>query len=117
MTRALVIEDDPDVARLIGLELNRLGYETEAALSGEAGLAAAHGERPDLILLDLRMEPVDGFEVLRRLQEDDTTADIPVLVVSIVEAEQRARTAGARGFVGKPFDVATLRRALLDLTS
>ena len=102
--RAVIIDDDADSARLMRIQLEKGGYSVEVALGGKAGIDAVRRERPDLVVLDLRMVPVDGFEVLRQLQDDDTTRDIPVLVVSVVEAGTEVTRMGARGFVLKPFE-------------
>ena len=102
--KAVIIDDDRDSAQLMRVQLERAGHSVSIALSGEAGIDEVRVTKPDLVILDLRMAPVDGYEVLRRLQEDETTRAIPVLVVSVVEAGPRVEQLGARGFVLKPFE-------------
>ena len=106
-----MIDDDADSAQLMRVQLERAGHTVEVALGGQAGIDAVRRERPDLVVLDLRMQPMDGFEVLRELTEDDETCDIPILVVSVVEAGPTVRSLGARGFVLKPFEVGGVAEA------
>jgi CheY-like chemotaxis protein len=111
--RVVVIDDDDDSARLMRVQLERAGYTVEVAHDGQAGIAAVCREKPDLVVLDLRMVPVDGFEVLRQLSSDPATSDVPVLVVSVVEAGDEAARLGARGFVLKPFEAGGVAEAAL----
>lgn len=78
--RILVVDDDVDTLRLVGLMLQRQGYEVLAASNGSLGLTKAFEERPDLILLDVMMPDMDGFEVTRRLRKNPATASIPILM-------------------------------------
>lgn len=80
--RILSIEDDPDIIDLVRLILEQRGYEVVGMTSGEAGLVAARQLRPHLILLDLMMPDVDGWEVFRRLRQDPALASVPVVVVT-----------------------------------
>jgi pilus assembly protein CpaE len=78
--KILIIDDDLDTLRLVGLMLQRQGYQIAAAANGSQGLTKALEERPDLILLDVMMPDMDGYEVTRRLRKNPTTAAIPVLM-------------------------------------
>jgi len=78
--KILIIDDDVDTLRLVGLMLQRQGYEISAASNGTQGLAKALEERPDLILLDVMMPDMDGYEVTRRLRKNPTTVNIPILM-------------------------------------
>ena len=78
--RILIIDDDVDTLRLVGLMLQRQGYQISAASNGSQGLSKAFEERPDLILLDVMMPDMDGFEVTRRLRKNPATATIPILM-------------------------------------
>ncbi len=80
--RLLLIDDDPQLHDLVEARLGPVGYDVEHALSGREGLELARSQRPDLILLDLMMEGMDGFEVAARLQSDAATADVPVVVLT-----------------------------------
>ncbi len=78
--KILVIDDDLDTLRLVGLMLQRQSYQVSAASNGSQGLAKAFEERPDLILLDVMMPEMDGYEVARRLRKNPATASIPILM-------------------------------------
>lgn len=78
--KILVIDDDIDTLRLVGLMLQRQGYQIVAASNGNQGLAKAFEERPDLILLDVMMPDMDGYEVTRRLRKNPATASTPILM-------------------------------------
>jgi len=78
--KILIIDDDVDTLRLVGLMLQRQGYEISAASNGSQGLAKALEERPDLILLDVMMPDMDGYEVARRLRKNPTTQTVPILM-------------------------------------
>jgi len=78
--KILIIDDDVDTLRLVGLMLQRQGYTISAATNGEQGLAKALEERPDLILLDVMMPDMDGYEVTRRLRKNPVTETTPILM-------------------------------------
>lgn len=78
--KILIIDDDLDTLRLVGLMLQKQGYQIAAANNGEQGLLKAKEEDPDLILLDVMMPDMDGYEVARRLRHDPDTASIPILM-------------------------------------
>lgn len=78
--KILIVDDDVDTLRLVGLMLQRQGYQIAAATNGEQGLAKALEEKPDLILLDVMMPDMDGYEVTRRLRKNPTTAATPILM-------------------------------------
>jgi len=101
----LVVDDDPGLRELIRVSLSLDGYTVREAASAEEALAAIEDTAPDLVLLDVVMPGVDGWQMLQRMQERH--GSIPVIMFSgkvdeesAAEAEQR----GARGFIGKPFD-------------
>jgi excisionase family DNA binding protein len=105
----LLVDDDDRVRELVRVNLEFEGYVVREAASAEAGLSAIEDARPDLILLDVMMPQVDGWEMLRRVQERHGVGAIPVLMFSgQVESQQEARERGAQGFVGKPFDLQQL---------
>jgi len=100
----LIVDDDANLRRFVRASLEADGYTVREASSGEAGLAALDEEPPDLILLDVLMPEVDGWEMLRRVQERHGVGTIPVIMFSgRVEGEAEAVKRGAQGFVGKPF--------------
>ena len=107
----LVVDDDPALRELVRANLELEGYSVREAASAAEGLSALEHEPPDLILLDVMMPEVDGWEMLRCVQERFGVGAIPVIVFS-GEVEERAVSApearGARGFLGKPFDLQRL---------
>lgn len=93
----LLVEDEPTLQKTLSLALQHEGYEVKNALDGEAGLKLARETNPDLILLDLILPKMDGFEVLDELKKDDATKDIPVLVLTNLESTQDIEKALALG--------------------
>jgi CheY-like chemotaxis protein len=107
----LVIEDDPKSVRLAELMLGGEGYQTVIASNGLQGLKVARTDPPDLILLDLMLPGLDGFEVLNRLRADPQTAGVPVVVVSAKAQSTDRQTAtkiGANAYLTKPYRRAEL---------
>jgi excisionase family DNA binding protein len=107
----LVVDDDPQVRDVVRINLEVEGYTVREAGNAEEGLAAVEDDAPDLILLDVMMPQVDGWEMLRRVQERHGAGSIPVVMFSghlESDAAREAAERGARAFVGKPFDLRTL---------
>src|SRR5207244_2435640 len=110
--RILVAEDDPDNRCIVVKVLTLEGYETLAADDGRSALALARRERPDLIVMDLGMPGMDGWEAARRLKADPQTADIPIIALTAWD-EERAREAGCDGYLSKPCRPKTIREAVV----
>src|ERR1700756_413014 len=107
----LLVDDDERMRELVRVELEREGYDVQEAASADEGLAAIESRRPELVLLDVMMPHVDGWEMLRQIQEQHGAGAIPVLMFSgqvDEQAQRQAASGGPRGFVGKPFDLAEL---------
>ena len=103
----LIVDDDERVREYVRVNLEMEGYAVREAGSAEEGLGVLEEVSPDLILLDVMMPEVDGWEMLRRVQERHGVGAIPVVMFSGKVNEQSAQEAtarGAQGFVGKPFD-------------
>src|SRR6266545_961943 len=103
----LIVDDDPGLRRYVRASLENEGYSVREAGSAEEGLAALEEEPPALILLDVMMPKVDGWEMLRLVQERHGVGSIPVIMFSgrvDEQSEQEAKARGARDFIGKPFD-------------
>jgi twitching motility two-component system response regulator PilH len=103
----LIVDDDAGLRGFVRASLELEGYTVREAASADEGLDALEDEPPDLILLDVMMPRVDGWEMLRRVQERHGVGSIPVLMFSGKVDEQAAADAterGAQGFIGKPFD-------------
>ena len=105
-SRVLVIEDETDIAALIAYQLTKSGYRVETTSDGSAGLAALRREVPDLVLLDLMLPGLSGFEVLERIRGDRASEGLPVLILTAKrEPEDRIRglELGADDYLVKPF--------------
>jgi twitching motility two-component system response regulator PilH len=103
----LIVEDDEALADVLSLRLSRQGFETTVAESGQLGLALARAEKPSVILLDLRLPDMDGFELCQELVDDEQTCEIPVIILSGLEQPdiiRRSRAAGCYYYVRKPYD-------------
>jgi two-component system response regulator MprA len=101
--RALVIEDDPQMARIVALELRHAGWEVTAAENGRAGLAEAIGHPPDAVLLDLTLPDIDGLEVCRTLRR---VSDVPIVMLTArgdLAERVAGLDAGADDYLVKPF--------------
>ncbi|MBD2577734.1 adenylate/guanylate cyclase domain-containing protein [Oscillatoria sp. FACHB-1406] len=106
--RILVIDDTPANLKLLTQMLSQQGYDVRVAPSGAIGLNAAFAEPPDLILLDIQMPQMDGYEVCQRLKEDRRTQDIPMLFLSALDATSdkvKAFRVGGADYVTKPFEL------------
>jgi CheY-like chemotaxis protein len=120
VTKILYIEDNDDNVYMLKMRLELLGdYEVLAAENGEKGCEMAATEQPDLILMDLEMPVVDGWEATRRLKGSPTTRDIPIIALSahaLAGEREKALAAGCNDFDTKPIEfdrlVETLRRVL-----
>ena len=123
MPRILIADDDAPNADLLEAHLDGSGYETKTTLNGEATLAAARTWKPDLILLDVMMPKLSGFEVCRRLRADPATRDIAVLMVTALDQSTDVETAvesGTDDFITKPINKTELLlrvRAMLESRS
>ncbi len=117
--RILLIEDDPDIQRMVQLSLKfQGGHEVMVASGGQEGIAKAEQERPDLILLDVMMPEMDGYETCRRLKANPATASIPIVFLSARAQQseiQKGRDLGAIGYLVKPFDPMTLSSQLEEM--
>ena len=101
--KILVIEDDEDIRTVVATRLKRAGYDTTVAADGKDGLRHFYGDRPDLVLLDIAMPVMDGWQVLERLRE---VSDVPVLILTAAAQERdklRGLRSGADDYITKPF--------------
>ncbi len=111
MKRILIVEDEKDLAELLAFNLEKEGYKTICAFDGNAGLEAALGELPDLIVLDLMLPGMLGTEVCKAMRKDERTARIPVLMVT-AKSDEIDRVVGfevgADDYIVKPFSMREL---------
>ncbi len=101
--KILVIEDDEDIRTVVATRLKRAGYETAMASDGKDGLRHFYGDRPDLVVLDVAMPIMDGWQVLERLRE---VSNVPVLILTAATQERdklRGLRSGADDYITKPF--------------
>jgi len=106
MSKILVTEDERDIRELIAFTLRFAGYEVVTAENGEEGVLLAAQEKPDMILMDVRMPKLTGYEACARIKADPELADIPVVFLSAKGQETEIRTgldAGASEYLLKPF--------------
>ena len=115
MPRILIIEDSPVLHRFIEISLRGQDIDVKSADKGASGLAAAIGNPPDLIMFDLGLPDVDGWDVLDELRSNPATVDVPVLVSTGWEGEEIALRAHSRGaeVLPKPYAASDLRTAVL----
>jgi len=109
--RILVVDDHEDTRRILNDFLTTAGYEIIEAASGEEGIAAAQAHRPDLILMDIRLPGVDGYEATRRIKADPALSEIPIIAMtSYAEArdEANAFAAGCDAYIPKPLGLKAL---------
>ncbi|NLC55619.1 MAG: response regulator [Armatimonadetes bacterium] len=111
MAKVLLVDDEPNIVKLTAFHLRRHGYEVAAAENGAAALIAAHQERPDVIILDVMMPVMDGFEALRQLKAADETRDIPVIMLTCRTLDEdiaQGLVQGADLYMTKPFEMEKL---------
>ena len=104
--KILIVEDDHDIAEMVEYNLTEAGYETVTAPDGRIGVESAAKDRPDLIILDIMLPVMDGFEVCRALKANRSTADIPIIILSAKSQETDkvlGLELGADDYVTKPF--------------
>jgi len=104
--KILIVEDDRDIVEMVEYNLREEGYATVSALNGEDGVNLAGREQPDIIILDIMLPIMDGFEVCRTLKSDDATARIPIIILSAKSQETDKVVGlelGADDYVTKPF--------------
>ena len=113
--RILVVEDQEDLRGLLRTLLTGSGYEVLEAANGEAGVAKAKSDRPDLVLMDIQMPVLDGYEATRQIKADSDLKATPVIAVSSFAMkgdEDKARGAGCDHYVTKPYSPMQLLRVI-----
>lgn len=104
--RILFVDDEPDLVKVTTFRLKKAGYEVIAAINGEEALAVAGKDNPDVILLDLRLPLISGYEVCRRIKSDEKLKHIPVILftASTQDIVAKAKELGAEDYLLKPFE-------------
>jgi len=117
--KILIVDDERDIVKAVMIRLQGAGYEVVTAFDGAQGVFMAHKEKPDLIILDIRMPAGNGFSVAQRLKRSIHTFTLPVIFLTgspDKDAEEKAMALGARFYIKKPYDpeelLDAIRRAL-----
>ena len=106
MQRILVVEDNPEVLKLLELILRRAGYDVTTAVDGLEAVRLYQQDEPDLVLLDIMLPHMDGYQVCQQIRRDYQT-NVPILMLSSLDSPldmERSREAGATDHIPKPFD-------------
>jgi CheY-like chemotaxis protein len=113
--RVLVVDDEPNILYALEETVRDLGFECIAACDGEDALVIARGARPDLIITDVIMPRLNGYELCERLKADAATRDIPVVMVTVRAGERdrsQGSSAGADAYLTKPFHITDLKEII-----
>ncbi len=116
--RILLVDDEPNIVKMVGKRLEVEGFEVISAADGQDGLAKAQSEHPDLIILDLMLPKLNGYEVCTMLEQDTRHQSIPIIIFTAKtqdKDEQLAMGCGAEAFVRKPFKAAELTEKIRSL--
>jgi len=111
MGKILIIEDEPELVEMLQDRIAIMGHEVDGAYDGQVGIKKAKETHPDLIILDVMMPQMDGFDVCRNLKADPSTKDIKILMLSAKasdEDQKHGLECGAEGYITKPFDAKDL---------
>jgi len=111
----LIVEDVQDISKILSLRLDMYGYSYVLASNGREGLARMREEKPDLVLLDIRMPDFNGFDLLNVMLADDEICHIPVIMCTAsaeADTEARCLEMGAKFYITKPFDHVYLRTCI-----
>ncbi len=113
--KILIVDDERDIVKALMIRLQRAGYDVVTAFDGAQGVFMGHKEKPDLIILDIRMPAGNGFSVAQRLKRSIHTFTIPVIFLTgspEKNAEENAMAVGARFYIKKPYDPEELLDAI-----
>jgi len=116
--RILIVEDDPDLRRILKLQITGLGYEVRVAVNGAEGFEAIQADTPDCVILDLMMPIMDGFGFLKRTRSLFALRDVPIIILTASE-DERNKVKGfqyqADAYLSKPYDVDALQTEIQGL--
>lgn len=115
--KILVVDDEPDIIAMLDLRLSKNGYDVISAVNAEECLKKAEEDYPDLILLDILLPGMSGFEVAKKLKANKATKDIPIIMVTALigkDAAAKGLNQGAEYFISKPFDPESLLTKIKD---
>ncbi|MCI0714566.1 MAG: response regulator [Chloroflexi bacterium] len=118
MSKLLIVDDEAATVDMLSTYLDLIGHETVGAFSGEEGLTSVYSEDPDLLILDLMMPDLEGFDVCKRLRESGDYTALPILIISARFDQQsidRAMGLGADSYLTKPIDLPKLTSEIMRL--
>jgi len=119
--KILIVDDEPAILRILGDVLTDEGYNVIAATDGETGIEKAKVSNPVLIILDVMLPGINGFEVCKLLKENEQTKKISIIILTgistLVEHKQKALQLGADDYITKPFDMSDLLNRVKTLAS
>ncbi len=115
MARILIVEDDADSRSLIKHRLERAGHVAEGAAMGEGALRLLSTSEYDLVMLDICLPGISGWEVAHRIAADPETSHLPVLFVSVMERDEAPQGVSMKGWLAKPFTGKSLNRAVEEI--
>lgn len=110
--KVLIVDDEEDIIDMVRFRLEKSGYEVVSAIEGHSGIDVAVATKPDIILLDVSMPNMDGWEVCRRLRANPATQHAKIIVVTATRKLEEARTCGPDQLLLKPFNFQELMDAL-----
>lgn len=116
--KILVVDDDPEILGMLDIRLGKRGYHVISAADGEQALEQASKEKPSLVVLDVMMPRMNGWEVARALRQDPATHDIKIVMLTAIGAEMNEMTSplyGVDAYLDKPFQFAELEKTIDDL--
>lgn len=111
MSKVLVVEDNPNNMKLITMVLKRNEYETIGAVTGEEGVEMAASENPDIILMDIQLPGIDGYETTRQIKELESMKDVPIIAITsyaMAGDRETVMDAGCSGYLEKPINPLTI---------
>ena len=116
----LIVDDEADVSEVLAFTLRREGFRVQTASEAAEALALARSERPDIVLLDVMMPGISGWEMLERMKSDDATRDIPVVMCTVLAEPrffEKAAEHKAAGYIRKPFKPESVVRTIKGVLS
>lgn len=119
-TKVLIIDDEVETCRMLSTALELFGYVPLTALSGAEALETIDGNPPDVVVLDLMMPGMDGFEVTKRMRAHRNTKTTPIIIVTAmgeIDAEERSLSCGATAFMRKPVSIGNLAETIQRVSS
>ncbi len=116
--KILIVDDEPDVIKMLGTRLQANGYEIVSAQDGIQAVSVAHKEKPDMIILDIKMPAQDGYTVYENLKMAASTNLIPIIFLTALppeDVEKRVQELGADGYISKPFETEDILNKIKEL--